>query len=123
MGEKLISTITLPFTNSVNTVNRLQRLEVNRKNKQRTIQFPTTINKALNYEYGDVLLVTLPRYKYVLKPFEVVQWTFNLQSSISQGASGGEAALGGDTGGHEGGQVPSPVIDLTLREINESVYL
>ena len=87
----------LPFTDSFNIARRIALITLERNRQQLTVQasFGT---RALNSQVGDVVRLTMPRFGWTNKEFEIVQWTFGLQD-------------GNDL-----------QVQLVLREISESVF-
>lgn len=82
-----VADYSLPFTSSSLTAQRIARVFLNRNREQLTIQASWGL-KAFQVEVGDIVYVTLERFGWTSKPFEVTSWTFgavdtyDLQASI-----------------------------------------
>ncbi len=99
-GERIPRELDLPMTITASACQRLAKIELERGRQQITVQFRARLG-AYKVAVGDCVAVTMPRYGWDAKPFEVV-----------------EASLGGD----EVDGVPSLGIDMTLRETAAAVY-
>jgi hypothetical protein len=87
----------LPFTDSFDIARRIALITLERNRQQLTVQ-ATFGMKAFQTQVGDVVRLTMPRFGWTNKEFEVMQWTFGLQD-------------GNDL-----------QVQLVLREISESVF-
>jgi len=74
-GERKYLDLTLPYTNSVSTAQRLAKQVLFRAREQIVITLPCKMT-AFQYEVGDTVMVTNDRLGFDQKPFEVVSWTF-----------------------------------------------
>jgi hypothetical protein len=97
--------IVLPFTTSSATAQRLAKIELLRARQEVTLELVCQLH-ALRLRTGDVVNVTLPRYGFSSKAFEVTGWIFEQVVT----AGGGEEAA------------PAPLVRLTLRETTSSIY-
>ena len=87
----------LPFTDSFDIARRIALITLERNRQQLTVQASFGM-KAFQTQVGDVVRLTMPRFGWTNKEFEVMQWTFGLQD-------------GNDL-----------QVQLVLREISESVF-
>ena len=87
----------LPFTDSFDIARRIALITLERNRQQLTVQASFGM-KAFQVQVGDVVRLTMPRFGWTNKEFEVMQWTFGLQD-------------GNDL-----------QVQLVLREISESVF-
>jgi len=97
--------IALPFTTSSATAQRLAKIELLRARQEITVELVCQLH-AMRLRTGDVVNLTLPRYGWTTKPFEVTGWIFD--QVIPSG--------GGDTA------APAPLVRLSLRETSSSIY-
>lgn len=88
---------TLPFTSSSKTAQRLARIFLFRNREQLTISASWGL-KAFEVDVGDIVKVTLDRFGWVEKEFEVTSWTFGLAEGFDLQAN------------------------MTLREISSDVF-
>lgn len=65
--------VTLPFTTSPATAQRLAKISLYRNREQLTLTVPCNL-KAFKYEIGDTLYFTNERFGFTNKVFEVVGW-------------------------------------------------
>lgn len=72
-GEQRFVDITLPFTTSSATAQRLAKISLYRNREQLTITVPCNL-KAFKYEVGDTLYFSYERYGWTSKVFEVIGW-------------------------------------------------
>lgn len=99
-GEQNFVDITLPFTTSVATAQRLAKLMLYNNREQITMNVPCNM-KAFKYNVGDTLYFTSERMGFDNKIFEVIGWQFSKQyngTNISMG------------------------VTLTLKETSEAAY-
>ena len=67
--------LTLPFTTSSATAQRIAKLTLNRGREQMTLSAEFGM-AAFGVQVGDIVAFTNPRYGWVAKEFEVVGWNF-----------------------------------------------
>lgn len=96
-GERKVIEATLPFTNSPNLAIRLARIQLFKMRREMTLQLETNL-KHFDLDVGDNVYVTLSRYGFNQKIFEVVAWSFS-------GIDGSE-----------------PRVSLSLRETSSDIY-
>lgn len=89
--------LNLPFTDSFNICRRLALITLERNRQQLTVQAAFGM-RAFQVQVGDIVQLTMARMGWSAKEFEVIQWTFGLE---------GDNDL---------------QVNLTLREISESVF-
>jgi len=87
----------LPFTDNFDIARRIALITLERNRQQLTVQASFGM-KAFQVQVGDIVRLTMPRFGWTNKDFEVMQWTFGLRD-------------GNDL-----------QVDLMLREISESVF-
>jgi len=75
-GVRVWKDIQLPFTDSSATAQRLAKIELERSRQDITVDFPCKLT-ALNVCAGEVVALTIARYGWSSKLFEVVQWGFS----------------------------------------------
>ena len=97
--------IALPFTTSAATAQRLAKIELLRARQEITVELVCQLH-AMRLRTGDVVNVTLPRYGFSAKPFEVTGWVFDQV-----------VPAGGDGDG-----APAPLVRLSLRETSSTIY-
>lgn len=99
-GEKIWRDVEYPFTTSSATCQRLAKIELERARQQ--ISAVITCNlKAFSIQPGDTVNLTLPRYGWSNKIFEVYSWEFGVTDS--------------DTG-------PTPTVTMLVRETAAAIY-
>ena len=96
-GERKVIEATLPFTNSSDLATRLARIQLFKMRREMTLQVETNL-KHFDLDVGDNVYVTLSRYGFNQKVFEVVAWSFS-------GIDGSE-----------------PRVSLSLRETSSDIY-
>ena len=69
--------LTLPFTSSSKTAQRIARIALNRNREQLTFSASFGM-RAFQVQVGDFVKITNERFGWVNKPFEVTEWTFGL---------------------------------------------
>lgn len=74
-GDRKYIDLTLPFTTSVSTAQRLAKQVLYRNREQIVITMPCKLS-AFQYEVGDTVMVTNDRFGWDQKVFEVVSWQF-----------------------------------------------
>jgi len=71
--------LNLPFTDNFSMCRRLALITLERNRQQLTVQ-ATFGMKAFQTQVGDIVQLTMDRMGWSAKEFEVIQWTFGLQS-------------------------------------------
>jgi hypothetical protein len=99
-GEKLWRDIELPFTTSGATAQRLAKIELEQNRQQITVNLSCNL-RAFAVQPGDTVELTLPRYGWTNKIFEVYTWEFSVADS--------------NTG-------PTPTVNMVLRETASQIY-
>lgn len=89
--------LTLPFTSSSKTAQRVAKIFLFRNREQITLSASWGL-KAFQVEVGDIVNISLSRYGWTSKPFEVTSWSFGLTDGLDLQAQ------------------------MTLREISEEVF-
>jgi hypothetical protein len=97
-NERRFLDLTLPFTTSVATAQRLAKQALFRSREQITLNMPCNLN-AFDIDVGDTVQVTNARLGFDAKNFECVRWNFVFEDN---------------------GQVMG--VDLTLRETSAAAY-
>lgn len=87
----------LPFTDNFDIARRIALIALERNRQQLTVSLSLGM-RAFQVQVGDIIKLSISRFGWTNKEFEVVQWTFGLQENNEL------------------------KVDLTLREISESVY-
>lgn len=100
-GEELWRDIDLPLTTSSAAAQRLAKIELEKHRQQIQVTLPLKLWPGINIEIGEVVQVTLERYGWTNKIFEVVNWSF------APRGEGDNIRLG---------------VDLFLRETATTVY-
>ena len=100
-SERVFKEFDLTFTQSSSMAQRIAKIALFKARQQLVIKMPCKLT-AFKHNIGDTVMVTLDRYGFSSKVFEVVDWTF--ASNVNPQ---GQAELG---------------VDLTLRELASSVY-
>lgn len=99
--ERIWRDISLPYTTSVATAQRIAKIELEKSRQQIVVNFPAKLT-ALQLRAGSTVKLSLARFGWVEKVFEVLNWRFEVYPDAH-----GEQALG---------------IDLTLRETASADY-
>lgn len=99
-GERKYVDMTLPYTTSAATAQRLAKQSLYRNREQLIVTLPCKLN-AFKYEIGDTVMVTNERFGWDQKVFEVISWTLVPEFSESGGTMG---------------------VDLVLKETSAAVY-
>ncbi len=68
----------LPFTDSFDIARRLALITLERNRQQLTVQVSLGM-RAFQVQVGDIVKMTIARFGWTNKEYEVVQWTFGLQ--------------------------------------------
>ena len=100
-GEQVFTNLDLPFTQSSSMAQRIAKINLFKARQQLTMTLPCKLT-AFKHNVGDTIMVTLDRFGFSSKVFEIVNWQF--ASSVGDD---GAATLG---------------VDLTVRELASSVY-
>ena len=100
-SERLFSELDLTFTQSSSMAQRIAKIALFKSRQQLVITMPCKLT-AFKHNIGDTVMVTLDRYGFSSKVFEVTNWNFSNSVDAS-----GNAELG---------------VDLTLRELASTVY-
>lgn len=99
-GERIWKDIQFPFTTSAPTCQRLAKIDLEKARQQISVTMSCKLT-AFALQPGDTVNLTIPRYGWSAKVFEVVNWEFEFVNS-------------------ETGSVP--LVNLTLRETASGVY-
>ena len=100
-SERVFSELDLTFTQSSSMAQRIAKIALYKSRQQLVISMPCKLT-AFKHNIGDTVMVTLDRYGFSSKVFEVTNWSF--ANAVD---ANGNAELG---------------VDLTLRELASSVY-
>ena len=100
-SERVFSELDLTFTQSSSMTQRIAKIALYKSRQQLVISMPCKLT-AFKHNIGDTVMVTLDRYGFSDKVFEVTNWSF--ANAVD---ANGNAELG---------------VDLTLRELASSVY-
>ena len=100
-SERVFSELDLTFTQSSSMAQRIAKIALYKSRQQLVITMPCKLT-AFKHNIGDTVMVTLDRYGFSSKVFEVTNWNF--ANAVD---NDGNAELG---------------VDLTLRELASSVY-
>jgi hypothetical protein len=100
-GEQVFTSLDLPFTQSSSMAQRIAKINLYKARQQLVMTLPCKLT-AFKYNVGDTIMITLDRFGFSSKVFEVTNWQFS--SAIGDD---GSATLG---------------VDLTVRELASSVY-
>jgi len=98
-GEEIIRELPQAFTQRPHTAQRIAKIELERA-RQEIVFKASFMLHAMQLRAGDTMLLTFERYGWEEKEFEVVEWSLGL----------------GD------GKDPKPVVNMTLRETDSSVF-
>ena len=96
-GQESVVDIEMPFTDNSIEARRIARILLERNRQQLTVSASFGL-KAFQVQVGDVIQLTLSRFGWSQKEFEVVGWTFGLTDGLDL------------------------QVQMTLREISESVF-
>jgi hypothetical protein len=114
-NERIWRDVEYPFTISPYAAQRLAKIELEQARQDITVKLPLMM-RGLLVRAGDVIELTLDRYGWVKKQFEVTAWKFTVDGTELNAASGG----GVDGGG--GGAAPSIGVDIEVRETAAGVW-
>ena len=91
-GERIWRDLELPFTTSATTAQRLAKIEMERTRRDTTVTLPLNL-KGMRIKAGDLVTLTVDRYGWNQKLFEVTAWKFAVDDSgIDAGSASGEAS-------------------------------
>lgn len=76
-GQVSVYDMNLPFTDNFNMCRRLALIMLERNRQQITVQASFGL-KGMKVQAGDIIQLTVPRFGWDQKEFEVVEWTFGL---------------------------------------------
>lgn len=96
-GQESVMDLDLPFTDTSGEARRLALIALERNRQQLTVNASFGL-KAFKVQVGDIVQLTIDRFGWAQKEFEVVSWTFGLTDGLDLQAQ------------------------MTLREISESVF-
>jgi hypothetical protein len=96
-GQESVVDIELPFTDNSDEARRIARIALERNRQQLTVAASFGL-QAFECQVGDVINLTISRFGWASKPFEVTSWTFGLVDDNDL------------------------QVQMTLREISESVF-
>lgn len=96
-GQESVADIELPFTDNSIEARRIARIMLERNRQQLTVGASFGL-RAFQVQVGDVVQLSLTRFGWSQKEFEVVGWTFGLAEGLDL------------------------QVRMTLREISESVF-
>ena len=96
-GQESVADIELPFTDNSIEARRLSRITLERNRQQLTVSASFGL-RAFQVQIGDVIQLSLSRFGWSQKDFEVVGWTFGLAEGLDL------------------------QVQMTLREISENVF-
>ena len=96
-GQESVADVELPFTDNSIEARRLARILLERNRQQITVSASFGL-RAFQVQVGDVIQLTLSRFGWSQKTFEVVSWSFGLTDGLDL------------------------QVQMTLREISESVF-
>ncbi|WP_320178132.1 phage tail protein [Roseovarius pacificus] len=95
-GEEKVADFDLPFTDNTDEARRLARIFLERNRQQLTVSASWSI-RAMRLQVGDIVQLSLSRFGWLVKKFEVASWSFSIVDL-------------------------KPRVALTLREISASVF-
>ena len=96
-GQESVVDVELPFTDNSIEARRIARIMLERNRQQLTVSASFGL-RAFQVQVGDVIELSLSRFGWSQKEFEVVGWTFGLTDGLDL------------------------QVQMTLREISESVF-
>src|SRR5690606_27088568 len=105
-GGELWLDLSLPFTNSPSMAQRIAKQLLRKSREELTVTMPAILcADTYSLQAGDAVTLTVDRYGWDSKEFDVPEWELALDS----GANGGESgrAIG---------------VNLILRETSEAIY-
>ncbi|EME71382.1 hypothetical protein H261_03198 [Paramagnetospirillum caucaseum] len=78
-GEVVWSDSDAPFTTSPSMFQRLAKIKLERARQAQTLEVSCSLRQALRLRAGGTVMVTRARFGWIDKPFDVVDWTFEIQ--------------------------------------------
>ncbi len=96
-GQISVYDLDFPFTDDFDIARRLALITLERNRQQLTVRASFGM-RAFQVQVGDIIRLTVDRFGWTNKEFEVMQWTFGLQEETDL------------------------QVQMTLREISESVF-
>lgn len=99
--EALWKDVAMAYTTSGSMAQRIARVELERGRRQITVNLSCKLS-AYQCMTAETVMLTVPRYGWSAKVFEVMSWGFTLRT--------------------DGGEAPRLGIDLTLRETDSGVF-
>jgi len=96
-GQESVLDLELPFTDNAAEARRIARIALERNRQQLTVSASFGL-KAFQVQTGDIIKLTVDRFGWESKEFEVTSWTFGLVDEYDL------------------------QVQMTLREISESVF-
>ena len=82
-GQVSTYDLDLPFTDSFDIARRIALITLERNRQQLTVSASFGM-KAFELQVGDIVNLTMSRFGWTNKTFEVMQWTFGLQDDDLQ---------------------------------------
>ena len=98
-NERIFRELDLPFTNSNAMAQRLAKLALFRSRQQIQLSGRMKLT-AFKYDVGDTINITIDRFGFSSKVFEITSWSLSV----------------------EGGESPALGVDVTMREIVSTVF-
>ena len=98
-NERIFRELNLPFTNSSAMAQRLAKLALFRSRQQIQLSGRMKLT-AFKYDVGDTINITIDRFGFSSKVFEITSWSLSV----------------------EGGESPALGVDVTMREIVSTVF-
>ena len=98
-NERIFRELDLPFTNSSAMAQRLAKLALFRSRQQIQLSGRMKLT-AFKYDVGDTINITIDRFGFSSKVFEITSWSLSV----------------------EGGESPALGVDVTMREIVSTVF-
>lgn len=107
-GERIWRDLELAFTISPTTAQRLAKIELERARRDTTVQLPLNL-KGMQIKAGDLVTLTVDRYGWNKKLFEVTAWKFAVDGAgfSTDGSADAGPVLG---------------VDVELRETDSAVW-
>jgi predicted phage tail protein len=108
-NERIWRDVEYPFTISPSAAQRLAKIELEQARQDISVRLPLMLT-GLRVKAGDVVELTIDRYGWVRKQFEVTGWKFTVEN----------ADIG--SGGSDGASAPTLGVDVELRETSAGVW-
>lgn len=80
-GQESVANFDLVFTDNSEEARRLSRISLERNRQQITVDITTSL-KGMENQVGDNIWLTIPRYGWNKKVFEVVTWTLDVGEDL-----------------------------------------